>query len=164
MRTIKEERSLGGMSPLEYETKLSAAIDKYGEVALAFNPESGEFEPGKQMLPTAEVEGKFIPGTKEEADAYRNLGAQGGFEMRDMQSGITSDRNQFAQEYMYPVLDAMLNASSVGKVGQIAMKTGKLLKGSGPALNKLLAKQIASKSSQLAGKKKGQAMMSSKTY
>lgn len=159
MRIVKED-PLKGMSPVEYEARLSAAIDKYGDIALAFNPETGEFGPGRQTLPTAEVEGKFVPHTKEEYDAYRNLGAQGGIDMRNMQKGITSARNQFAQEYMYPVLDVMLTASSVGKAGQIAMKTGKLLKGAGPVLNKLLAKQIAKKSSQLAGKKKVQAMLS----
>ena len=157
MRTIRKERSRGGMSESEYQSKLLAAIDKYGDVALAFNPDSGDFEPGRQMLPAAEVEGRFVPNTKEEYDAYRNLGAQGGIDMRNMQKGITEARNQFAEDYMMPVADAALNLTSVGKAGQIAMKAGKLIKGAGPVLNRLLAKQIAKKSGQLAFKKKAQA-------
>lgn len=160
MRIVKED-PLKGMSPVEYEARLSAAIDKHGDVALAFNPETGEFEPGRQMLPAAEVEGKFVPQSKEEYDAYTNLGAQGGIDMRNMQKGITEDRNRFAKDYMWPAAEAALNVSSVGKGAQILYKGGKMLaKATAPIIRKQLAKQVAKKTSQLAAKKKAQGAVS----
>lgn len=160
MRLLKEGGKNGGLSQEEYQARLAAALEEYGEDAgLSFDPESGEFRPGNVLLQAAEVLGQFRPESKEEADAYRNLGVKGALEMRDMQRGITSDRNQFAEEYMVPIVDALANATSVGKVGQIGMKGYKLLKAGAPALRKMLAKQLAKKSGQLAGKKKIQGTM-----
>lgn len=140
-----------GLSPEEYEARLRSAIERYGDVALAFNPETGQFEPGRQVLGEAEVEGKFVPKTKEEFDAYSALGAQGGIEMRNMQRGITKDRNRFAEDFMVPAAEAALNFTSVGKAGQIAGKAAKFFQN--PAMRRMLSKQIAKKSAQLGGKK-----------
>lgn len=65
------------------------------------------------MLPTAEVEGQFVPQTKEEADAYRNLGFEGAMQMRDMQRSVTKGRNTFAKDYMMPVADAVMTAEGI---------------------------------------------------
>jgi len=159
MRLLKEGGSTG-LSQEEYQARLAAAIEEYGEDSgLSFDPESGQFAPGNVMLQAAKVLGQFRPQSKEEADAYNNLGVKGALEMRDMQRGITSGRNQFAEEYMVPVVDAIANATSVGKAGQIGMKGYKLLKAAGPQVRKMLAKQLAKKSGQLAGKKKMQGTM-----
>ena len=157
MRMIKNPGAQGGLTPEEYQGRLNEAINKYGEVGLAFDPSTGYFSPGRNMLPTAEVEGKFVPHTKEEYDAYMNLGAQGGLDMRDMQGGITEDRNVFAENYIMPPVEFALNFSSVGKGAQILGKGYKLAKATAPLLKKQLAKQLAKKSGQLAVKKKAQA-------
>ena len=72
------------------------------------------------MLPTAEVEGQFVPQTKEEADAYRNLGLEGALQMRDMQRSVTGGRNRFAEEAMMPVADAVMTAEGITSLPALA--------------------------------------------
>lgn len=148
------DKKTSTLSPEEYQRRLLEAIKKYGEdAALAFDPDTETFSPGTTWLDAAEVEEKFVPNTKEEADAYKNLGVEGALEMRAMQKGITGDRNKFAEEYMVPAAEVIVNASSIGKGAQIGAKGIQALTTASRPFRKWLVKQIAKKSGQLAGKK-----------
>tara|TARA_Y100000310_G_C20454392_1_gene702346 strand:- start:302 stop:877 length:576 start_codon:yes stop_codon:yes gene_type:complete len=142
--------------PDDYQSKMMAAYDKYGtDTALAYDPTTGEFAPGNVMLPTAEVSTDFVPKTKAEQDAYDNLGVEGALAMRDMQRGVTEGRNKFAKDYMVPVAEAVLNATSVGKGAQILGYGAKAAQSAGP-LAKYFLKKAAKKGAQLGGKKYAQ--------
>ena len=139
--------------PDDYQSKMMAAYDKYGtDTALAYDPTTGEFAPGNVMLPTAEVSTDFVAKSKEEQDAYDNLGTEGALAMRDMQRGVTEGRNVFAEEVMVPAAEAVLNATSLGKGAQILGYGIKATRAAGP-LARYFAKQAAKKGGQLAGKK-----------
>jgi hypothetical protein len=97
------------------------------------------------MLPTAEVEGRFVPQTKEEADAYRNLGVEGAMRMRDMQRSVTGARNRFAEEAMVPAAEAVMNAEGITSLPALV----KLLR-SPKVISRLLAKKGDSESAKSA--------------
>lgn len=151
------DKKTSSLSPEEYQKRLLEAIQKYGEdAALAFDPDTETFSPGTTWLNAAEVEEEFVPRTKEEADAYKNLGVEGALEMRSLQKKITGDRNKFAEEYMVPAAEVLINASSIGKGAQIGVKGIQALNTASRPLRKWLLKQIAKKSGQLSVKKGAQ--------
>jgi hypothetical protein len=107
------------LSPEEYQKRFMEAVDKYGDdVGLAFDPNTGSFSPGNVMLDAAEVATDFVPRDKDEANAYRNLGVQGALEMRSMKDKVRDDRDQFAETYLKPIVEAGLTVSSGGKALQ----------------------------------------------
>ena len=137
-----EEKS--GMTPEEYSKAYNEAVEKYGEdVALAFDPQTGTFGVGNQMLPTAEVSARFEPKTKEERDAYNNLGVAGALQMRDMQRGVTGARNKFAEDYMVPAADAVMMATGVGDAAALGRGAFLLGRAGLKGLGKFAAKQAA---------------------
>ena len=96
-------------------------------------------------LPTAEVEGQFVPQTKEEADAYRNLGVEGALQMRDMQRSVTGARNRFAEEAMVPAAEAVMTAEGITSLPALAR-----LLTSPRVLAKLLANRRSAESAKSA--------------
>jgi uncharacterized membrane protein (UPF0127 family) len=107
------------ISPEEYEAKLDAAINKYGDVGLSFDPVSQEFAPGVQMLDPAEVAADFdLDNASMQARnnyfAYKNLGQQGLQDSMGMFNSINNARNQFAEDYLAPALDAGLFLGTAG--------------------------------------------------
>lgn len=147
------------LSPEEYQQKMMEAYDKYGtDVGLAFDPNSQTFSPGNVMLDAAEVSADFVPHSKEERDAYNNLGVEGALQMRDMQRGITEARNKFAEDYMVPVAEAALTASSVGTGLQglnYGLKAARAARLASP-LAKQFAKNAGKKLFKLGAKKLGE--------
>lgn len=130
MKTGGEFAEKSGLSPEEYSKAYNEAVEKYGEdAALAFDPQTRTFGVGNQMLPTAEVSAKFEPKTKEERDAYNNLGVAGALQMRNMQRGVTGARNKFAKDYMVPVADAVMMATGAGEA--VALGRGAAMLGRG---------------------------------
>ena len=113
-----KERS--GLSAEQYETAYNQALETYGgDVALAFDPQTQKFRPGNAFLGTAEVEAKVDRDesgnpifksdmAKDRYYANKNLGEQGGNQMRDMQRAVQEDRNTFAKNYLAPVAAGML--------------------------------------------------------
>jgi len=107
------------ISPEEYEAKLDAAINKYGDVGLSFDPLSQEFAPGVQMLNPAEVVGDLdLDNASMQARnnyfAFKNLGEQGLQDSMGMFNSINNARNQFAEDYLAPALDVGLFLGTAG--------------------------------------------------
>ena len=134
-----EEKS--GMSPEEYSKEYDKAVEKYGEdVGLAFDPQTGTFRIGNQMLPTAEVEAKVDRDksgnpifksemAKDRYYANKNLGEAGGKQMKEVQNAINEARGKFAEDYMMPAIDAVMMATGAGEA--VALGRGAAMLGRG---------------------------------
>ena len=145
------------LSPEEYQKRYMEAVDQYGDdVGLAFDPNTGTFSPGNVMLDVAEVATDFVPRDRDEANAYRNLGVQGALEMRSMKDKVRDDRDQFAETYLKPIVDAGLTVSSGGKALQALNYGNKAYRAyrAGSPIAKYLSK-VAFKGGLLGAKKAG---------
>ena len=91
----------------EYTTR---KYEEFGEVMTDVGGTPVNF-----MLNPAEVSTDFEPRSKEEQDAYNNLGASGGQRMREHVSAVKKDRNQVAEDYILPALTMMEGGPALGK-------------------------------------------------
>ena len=91
----------------EYTTR---EYEEFGEVMTDVGGTPVNF-----MLNPAEVSTDFEPRSKEEQDAYNNLGASGGQRMREHASAVKKDRNQVAEDYLIPALTMMEGGPALGK-------------------------------------------------
>jgi hypothetical protein len=83
---------------------------------------------GISMLPTAEVAAQFEPRDEDEAKVYANLGVEGVMALRDMKGAVRGGRDQFAEDFMLPILEGALAAET----GAGALEMGALTAKYGP--------------------------------
>ncbi len=79
------------------------------------------------MLPTAEVVGDFEPQDEDEKKIYDNLGVKGVMALREMKGAVRGGRDQFAEDFMLPVLEAGLTLETGAgalELGGLAAKYG----------------------------------------
>jgi hypothetical protein len=93
---------------------------------------------GISMLPTAEVVGNFEPQDEDEKKIYDNLGVKGVMALRDMKGAVRGGRDQFAEDFMLPVLEAGLALET----GAGALELGGLAAKYGPKVAQGLVKLI----------------------
>ena len=93
---------------------------------------------GVSMLPTAEVVADFEPQDDDERKIYDNLGVEGVMALREMKGAVRGGRDQFAEDFMLPILEAGLALET----GAGALELGGLAAKYGPKVAQGLVKLI----------------------